>query len=92
MAFGIVCGAQNLEKKMKVIVSKIGCTLPGDFTIKKTVMRGVESCGMLCALSELGLEEDTPENHAKGIHKLPDDALIGSNPYNYLGLVVQLSL
>lgn len=82
----IVCGAQNLEKKMKVIVSKIGCTLPGDFTIKKTVMRGVESCGMLCALSELGLEEDTPENHAKGIHKLPDDALIGSNPYNYLGL------
>jgi len=82
----IVCGAQNLEKKMKVIVSKIGCTLTGDFTIKKTVMRGVESCGMLCALSELGLEEDTPENHAKGIHKLPDDALIGSNPYNYLGL------
>lgn len=82
----IVCGAQNLEKNMKVIVSKVGCVLPGNFEIKKSVMRGVESNGMLCALSELGLEEDTPENHAKGIAKLPNDALIGSNPYNYLGL------
>ncbi len=82
----IVCGAQNLETNMKVIVSKIGCVLPGGFEIKKSTMRGIESCGMLCALSELALEEDTPENHAKGIHKLPDDALIGANPYNYLGL------
>lgn len=82
----IICGAQNLEKKMKVIVAKIGCVLPGDVEIKATVMRGVESQGMLCALMELGLEEDTPENYAKGICKLPDEALIGSNPYNYLGL------
>lgn len=82
----IVCGAQNLKKNMKVIVSKVGCVLPGDFEIKKSTIRGVESCGMMCALSELGLEEDTPENHAKGIHELPSDALIGSNPYNYLGL------
>ncbi len=82
----IVCGAKNLEKKMKVIVAKVGCVLPGDVEIKKTVMRGVESNGMLVALMELGLEENTPENYAKGICKLPADALIGSNPYNYLGL------
>lgn len=82
----IICGAQNLEKNMKVIVAKEGCVLPGDIVIKKTKMRGVESCGMLCALMELGLEEDTPENYAKGICKLPDEALVGSNPYNYLGL------
>ena len=82
----VVCGAQNLKKNMMVIVSKAGCVLPGDFEIKKSTIRGVESCGMLCALSELGLEEDTPENHAKGIHELPADALIGTNPYNYLGL------
>ncbi len=81
----IICGAPNVEKKMKVIVAKDGCVLPGG-EIKKTAMRGVESEGMLCALMELGLEEDTPENYAKGIHKLPDEALIGSNPYNYLGL------
>lgn len=82
----IICGANNVEKNMKVIVSKPGCVLPGGIEIKKTVMRGVESNGMLCALSELGLEEDNEENHAKGICKLPNDALIGSNPYNYLGL------
>lgn len=82
----IICGAQNLEKKMKVIVARPGCVLPGDIEIKETVMRGVESQGMLCALMELGLEENTPENYAKGICKLPDEALIGSNPYNYLGL------
>lgn len=82
----IVCGAQNLEKNMKVIVSKDGCVLPGNVVIKKTTMRGVESCGMLCALSELGLEENTPENYAKGIAKLPEEALIGSNPFTYLGL------
>ncbi len=82
----IICGAKNLEKDMKVIVSKVGCVLPGDRLIKQSVMRGVESNGMLCALSELGLEEDNEENYAKGIHKLPSDALIGSNPYHYLGL------
>ena len=82
----IVCGASNLEKNMKVIVAKIGCVLNEKVEIKKTTMRGVESNGMLCALSELGLEEDTPENYAKGIAKLPKDALIGSNPFVYLGL------
>lgn len=82
----IVCGAPNVGTDKKVIVSKVGCCLPGDIEIKKSVMRGVESNGMLCALSELGLEEDTPENHAKGIHILPDEAIVGSNPYNYLGL------
>lgn len=82
----IVCGAPNARKDLKIIVAKNGCTLPGDITINKTVMRGVESNGMLCALSELGLENDTEENRKKGIHELPADALIGSNPYNYLGL------
>lgn len=81
----IICGAPNVCANMKVIVSKVGCVLPGG-EIKKSMMRGVESNGMLCALSELGLEEDTPENHAKGIHKLPNEAIVGSNPYNYLGL------
>ena len=81
----IVCGAPNVEEKMKVIVAKVGCVLP-EVEIKKSTIRGVESQGMMCALMELGLEENTPENYAKGIHKLPDAALIGSNPYIYLGL------
>ena len=81
----IICGAPNVQKKMKVIVAKNGCVLPDGTQIKNTVMRGVESQGMLCALMELGLEENTPENYEKGICKLPDEALVGSNPYNYLG-------
>lgn len=82
----IVCGAHNLEKNMKVIVAKEGCVLPGNFEIKKCLKRGIESCGMLCALMELGLEEDTPQNYAKGIAKLKNEALIGANPFIYLGL------
>lgn len=81
----IVCGASNVRNGLKVIVSKVGCKLPGG-EIKKNTIRGVESCGMMCALMELGLEEDTEENYKKGIAELPDTALIGSNPYIYLGL------
>ena len=82
----IVCGAPNVEKNMKVIVSKVGCILPNGVEIRKSTIRGEESEGMLCALMELNLEEDTEENYKKGIYKLPDNALVGANPYIYLGL------
>lgn len=82
----IVCGAPNVRKGLKVIVSLPGAVLPGDFVIKKSKIRGVESNGMLCALSELGLEEDTPENYAKGIHELDSDAPVGKDPLVYMGL------
>lgn len=82
----IVCGAPNVEKNMKVIVSKVGCVLPDGTEIKESKIRGENSSGMLCALMELGLEENTEENYAKGIYRLPDSALVGANPYIYLGL------
>ena len=82
----IVCGANNCRKGIKVIVSLPGAILPGGFEIKPSVIRGVESNGMLCALSELGLEEDTPENHAKGIFELPDDAPVGEDVVKYMAL------
>ena len=82
----IVCGAPNVEKNMKVIVSKVGCILPDGTEIKESKIRGENSSGMLCALMELGLEENNEENYAKGIYKLPDSALVGANPYIYLGL------
>ena len=81
----IVCGAPNVKENEKVIVALIGAVLPGDFEIKKSKIRGVESFGMLCALSELGLEEKNEENYAKGIYILPDDAVIGSDPQCLLG-------
>lgn len=81
----IVCGAPNVDKGQKVIVAKVGTVLPGDFEIKKATIRGVDSCGMICALFELGLE-DKETNYHKGIHVLDADAPVGGDPLEYLGL------
>lgn len=82
----IVCGAKNVRAGIKVIVALPGAVLPGNFEIKKSTIRGVESNGMICALFELGLEEKTEENYNKGIHELDADAPVGEDPLAYLGL------
>lgn len=82
----IVCGASNVRKGIKVIVALVGAILPGNFEIKKSKIRGVESYGMICALFELGLEEKTEENYNRGIEELPSDAPVGEDPLSYLGL------
>ncbi len=70
----IVCGAPNVSNGIKVIVAKPGAVLP-EITIKKTVIRGVESNGMLCALFELGLDKKyLHESDINGICILGDDA------------------
>ena len=81
----IVCGAKNVKEGIKVIVAKVGAVLPSNFIIKKSTIRGISSNGMICALFELGLEEQTEENYNKGIYILPDDAPVGSDPIKYLG-------
>ncbi len=82
----IVCGAPNVKAGIKVIVALPGAILPGDFEIKAGKIRGEESNGMICALFELGLEEKTEETYAKGIEILNDDAPVGENPIDYLGI------
>lgn len=82
----IVCGAPNVRKDLKVIVAMEGAILPGNFEIKKSTIRGIESNGMLCALFELGVEEKTEENYNKGIHEVEDDIKIGTDANIYLGL------
>lgn len=81
----IVCGASNVRAGIKVIVALPGAVLPGDFEIKKSKIRGVESNGMICALFELGFEEKTEENYNKGIHEISSDAEIGMDAMKYLG-------
>lgn len=83
----IVCGAPNVKTGLKVIVAQVGALLPGDFKITKSKIRGIESCGMLCSLQELGLDNKfLSEEDKKGIHELKNDAPIGKDPVEYLGL------
>ena len=81
----IVCGAPNVRKGLKVIVALPGAVLPGDFEIKKSKIRGVESNGMICALYELGLEEKTEESYNRGIEELDKNAKVGEDAFSYLG-------
>jgi phenylalanyl-tRNA synthetase beta chain len=53
----IVCGAANVREAEFVPVAVVGAVLPGDFEIKPAKLRGVESYGMVCSASELGLPE-----------------------------------
>lgn len=78
----IVCGAYNIDKGQKVIVALNGAVLPGNFEIRKSKIRGVESNGMVCALSELGL----PDVIKDGIHVLDNDAPIGVDALEYMNL------
>ena len=77
----VVCGAPNVAAGQKVLFARIGTVLPGDFKIKKSKIRGVESFGMICAEDELGIGED----HA-GIMVLPEDAVVGTPAKDYLHL------
>ena len=81
----IVCGAKNVRKGLKVIVALVGCKLP-EIEIKKSTIRGVDSCGMLCSMLELGLDSKFADDVDKvGIHELPEDAPVGKNPLEYMG-------
>ena len=82
----IVCGAPNARKGLKVIVAQNGAELP-EKTIKKGMIRGQESNGMLCSIAELGLEHKFLKPEDKdGIAELGEDAVIGEDPIKYLGL------
>jgi len=53
----IVCGAANVVDAEYVAVATIGAKLGKDFEIKHAKLRGVESEGMVCSASELGLPD-----------------------------------
>ena len=76
----IVCGAPNVVAGMKVPCARVGAKLPG-VEIKQAKVRGVDSFGMLCSASELGLSDD----HG-GLLKLADDAVVGTDIRQQLDL------
>ncbi len=68
----IICGASNVRAGLRVAVATVGARLPGDVTITRAKLRGLESNGMLCSARELGLGDEH-----EGIMELP-----GSLPLN----------
>jgi phenylalanyl-tRNA synthetase beta chain len=68
----IVCGAKNYKAGDKVPLALPGAVLAHDLKIKPSKLRGVESQGMLCSPSELGLSEDSD-----GLLILSPEAKIG---------------
>ena len=82
----IVCGAPNVKAGQTIILALPGAKLLGG-EIKKGVIRGIESNGMICSLQELGLEHKfVPKEYQDGIYYFKEDVPLGINPLEYLGL------
>jgi phenylalanyl-tRNA synthetase beta chain len=77
----IVCGASNFKEGDKVALAQEGTVLPGNFKIKRSKIRGEESCGMLCSEKELALAEESA-----GIMILPPDLQLGTPVFTALGI------
>ena len=92
----IVTGAPNVKEGDKVPVvldggrvagGHDGKMTPGGIKIKKGKLRGVESCGMMCSIEELGsTREMYPEAPEYGIYIFPEDAVVGESAIKALGL------
>ena len=92
----IVTGAPNVKEGDKVPVvldggrvagGHDGKKTEGGIKIKKGKLRGVESCGMMCSIEELGsTKEMYPEAPDNGIYIFPQDAVVGESAVKALGL------
>ena len=93
----IVTGASNVREGDKVPVVLEGGKVAGGhdglpnpengIKIKKGKLRGVESFGMMCSIEELGCSKEMyPDAPEDGIYILKDDAVVGSDAIEYLGL------
>ena len=92
----IVTGAPNVKEGDKVPVVLDGGMVAGDHDghlsengtrIKAGKLRGVESCGMMCSIEELGSSREFyPEAPEFGIYIFPEDAVVGESAIHALGL------
>jgi len=86
----VVCGASNVRVDGTYPFARPGAVLPGDIKINMSRIKGVESYGMLCSGSELGLSDD-----AAAIMELEHGAVPGTPLEEYLSLddqIIELSL
>ncbi len=81
----IICGAPNVRQDLKVAVATVGSVLPNGLKIKRAKLRGVESNGMLCSESEIGVSEAHD-----GIIELDSKAKIGDDVRSVLDLDDQI--
>ena len=88
--FQVVCGAPNVAVGMRVPFATVGAALPGGLSIQAALLRGVESLGMLCSATELGLPATED-----GLWALPADAPLGADLREWLSLddaVIELGI
>jgi phenylalanyl-tRNA synthetase beta chain len=78
----VVCGAPNARKGIKGVFAPAGARIPatGD-ELKKGVIRGEESNGMLCSEREMGISDEHD-----GIIELPEDSKVGEGYAKVAGL------
>ncbi|MDG1274173.1 MAG: phenylalanine--tRNA ligase subunit beta [Alphaproteobacteria bacterium] len=78
----VVCGAPNARTGIKGVFAPAGARIPatGD-ELKKGVIRGEESNGMLCSEREMGISDEHD-----GIIELPEDSKVGEGYAKVAGL------
>ena len=95
----VVCGAPNLKEGMMIAFAKEGAQVINRkdgtlFTLGKAKIRGVESCGMICSIEELGLQEQYPntEDGIWPIAQYADESKLGKDLKEVLGLKEEIIL
>ncbi len=83
----ISTGAPNVYVGMHTPAALDGSTLPGGIQIKGRKLMGVQSNGMLCSGTELGLNDDLyPGSEVNGLLDLPQDTVAGTPIQDVVGL------
>ncbi len=84
----VVCGAPNVKKGLKGILARNGNIIPvNGMKLKKTMVRGYESNGMMCSAYELNIGEDHD-----GIIELPNEITAGTDAISALEKVYNLDV
>lgn len=82
----IVTGAPNVFEGALVVVAPVGSVLSGNFKIKKSKLRGVDSMGMMCSLDELGYGSNVLPQGASEVIIILDEGQVGDSFFEHFGL------